>query len=52
MKKARRILTVLLLVNFFIGMESGMEAVNLVMVIVNAALVILAAALEIKKNRR
>ena len=52
MKKVRRILSVLLVLNFLTGMKNGMQAVNLVLVIGNGMLVILAAVIEIKKNGR
>ena len=52
MRKLRRILMVLLMLNFFIGVENGMEAVNLTMIVGNGALVILAAVTEIKNDRR
>lgn len=52
MRKVRRILMVLLMLNFFIGVEGGMKAVNLAMIIGNGALVILVAVVEIKSDRR
>lgn len=52
MRKLRRVLMVLLMLNFFIGAENGMKAVNLAMIIGNGALVILAAVVEIKSYRR
>lgn len=52
MRKVRRILTVLLMLNFLIGMKAGMRAENLLTVIGNGAIVVLAAVIEIKRDRR
>lgn len=51
MKKRRRLLTALLIINFIIGMASGMKPLNLTVVILNGILVIVAAVLEIKRHR-
>jgi len=46
MRKIRRFLTVLLFINFFVGMAQGMNPLNLGLVIVNGVLVIALAAGE------
>lgn len=51
MKRTRKILTVLLVLNFFIGIEAGMKEANLLLVIGNAALVVVTAVKEIKDGR-
>lgn len=50
MRKIRRFLTVLLFVNFFISMGTGMKNLNLALVIINGLLVIAAAVMEIRKG--
>ena len=40
MRKARRILTALLIVNFFCGMQAGMKVGNLILILINGALVL------------
>ena len=51
-KKARRILTALLIVNFFCGMQAGMKNENLVLVLINGLAVIILAVAEIGRERR
>lgn len=51
MRKIRRFLTVLLFINFFMGMAHGMKVWELALVIVNGLLVIALAARDIKKGR-
>ena len=46
MRKARRILTALLIVNFFCGMQAGMKAENLIVILVNGRLVLAIIAIE------
>lgn len=46
MRKIRRFLTVLLFINFFVGMAQGMKLLNLGLVILNSILVIALAAGE------
>lgn len=46
MRKARRILTALLIVNFFCGMQAGMKAENLIVILVNGMLVLAIIAIE------
>lgn len=50
MRKIRRFLTVLLFINFFMGMAHGMKVWELVLVIANGLLVIMLAVKEIKKG--
>ena len=52
MRKARRILTALLIVNFFCGMQAGMKNENLVLVLINGLAVIILAVAEIGRERR
>ncbi len=46
MRKIRRFLQVLLFINFMIGLHDGMGAGNLVLILVNGALVLAVAAKE------
>lgn len=48
MRKARRILTALLIVNFFCGMQAGMKAENLIAILINGVLVLAVIAREEK----
>lgn len=48
MRTARRILTVLLIVNFFCGMQAGMKVENLVLVLINGVAVLAMTAREMK----
>ncbi len=50
MRKIRRFLQVLLFINFMVGLHDGMEAGNLVLILVNGALVLVVVAKE-KKER-
>lgn len=52
MRKARRILTALLIVNFFCGMQAGMKAENLILILINGLAVIILAVAEIRRERR
>lgn len=52
MRKARRILTALLIANFFCGMRAGMKAENLVLILINGLAVIILALAEIRRERR
>lgn len=52
MRKIRRFLTALLFINFFVGIAQGMKIWNVTILIVNALLVIILAAREIKKGRK
>lgn len=52
MRKARRILTALLIVNFFCGMQVGMKAENLILILINGLAVIILAVEEIRRERR
>lgn len=49
MRKARRILTALLIVNFFCGMQAGMKIENLAVIIINGLVVVILAVKEIRK---
>lgn len=46
MRKARRILTALLIVNFFCGMQAGMKAENLILILINGVVVLVMIARE------
>lgn len=46
MKKARRILTALLIVNFFCGIQTGMKVENLIVILINGALVLTISVAE------
>lgn len=48
MRKVRRILTALLIVNFFCGMRAGMKMENLVVILINGVLVLVMIAREIR----
>lgn len=48
MRKARRILTALLIVNFFCGMQAGMKAENLILILINGVVVLAMIAREEK----
>lgn len=48
MRKARRILTALLIVNFFCGMQAGMKTENLIVILINGVLVLAMIAREEK----
>jgi hypothetical protein len=48
MRKIRRFFTVLLFINFFVGMAQGMKPLNLGLVIINGVLVI---ALAVREKR-
>ena len=48
MRKARRILTALLIVNFFCGMQAGMKVENLIAILINGVLVLAMIAREEK----
>lgn len=50
MKKIRRILTVLLFINFFGGMANGMKAGNLLAIVINGVVVLAIISAE-KKER-
>ncbi len=50
MRKIRRFLQVLLFINFMVGLHDGMRARNLVVVLINGAIV-LAIIFAEKKNR-
>lgn len=52
MRKARRILTALLIVNFFCGMQAGMKVENLILILINGLVVIILAVEEIRRERR
>lgn len=52
MKRLRRFLTVLLAVNFFCGMQEGMKAENLILVIINGLAVIGLSVMEVKRDGR
>ena len=52
MRKIRRFLTVLLFINFFAGIVQGMKIWNVTILTVNALLVIILAAREIKKGKK
>ena len=52
MRKARRILTALLIVNFFCGMQAGMKVENLVLILINGLAVIILDVAEIRRERR
>lgn len=51
MKKLRRFLEVLLAINFFLGLRSGMKVENLALVILNGLLIIVLAVKEIRDGR-
>lgn len=51
MKKLRRFLTVLLLINFLWGMADGMKALNFWLVIINGVVVIGLAVIELEAKR-
>lgn len=48
MRKARRILTALLIVNFFYGMQAGMKAENLILILINGVAVLAMIVGEMK----
>lgn len=48
MRKARRILSALLIVNFFCGMQAGMKAENLILILINGVVVLVMIAREEK----
>lgn len=48
MRKARRIMTALLILNFFCGMRDGMKAENLILILINGVLVLAMTAREMK----
>lgn len=48
MRKARRILTALLIVNFFCGMQTGMKMENLIVILINGVLVLAMIARKMK----
>lgn len=48
MRKARRILTALLIVNFFCGMQAGMKVENLILILINGVVALAMIAREEK----
>lgn len=48
MRKARRILTALLIVNFFCEMQAGMKVENLILILINGVVVLAMIAREMK----
>jgi hypothetical protein len=48
MRKVRRFLQVLLLINFMVGLHDGMRAENLAVVLVNGVIVLVLIATEMK----
>lgn len=48
MRKVRRILTALLIVNFLCGMQTGMKTENLIVILINGVLVLAMIAREEK----
>lgn len=52
MRKIRRLLTVLLFINFFAGTAQGMKIWNVTLITVNALPVIVLAVREIKEGRK
>ncbi len=49
MKKVQRFLQVLLFINFMIGLHNGMKTENLIMVLINGAIVLV--VIERRKKR-